>query len=84
MKLYILVTGREDTFSEIFNSMEEAELYAWEWGHEVWEVLIKHIDVVLPERMYSGSLPSWSDQQKLVRGWNACLDEAVRINGETV
>lgn len=81
MKLYILVTGREEIFSEIFNSMEEAEQYALEWGHEVWEVIIKHVDVALPERMYSGLLQSWSEEQKLVRGWNACLDEAIRING---
>ena len=37
--------------------------------------------VVLPERMYSDSLPSWAEEQKLVRGWNACLDEVAKLNG---
>lgn len=39
------------------------------------------VAVVMPERMYSDSLPSWAEEQKLVRGWNACLEEVARLNG---
>ena len=39
------------------------------------------VAVVVPERMYSDSLPSWAEEQNLVRGWNACLDEYARLNG---
>lgn len=39
------------------------------------------VDVVIPERMYSDSLPSWAEEQRLVRGWNACIEEVARLNG---
>lgn len=39
------------------------------------------VAVMMPERMYSDSLPSWAEEQKLVRGWNACLEEVARLNG---
>lgn len=38
------------------------------------------VAVVMPGRMYSDSLPSWAEEQKLVRGWNACLEEVARLN----
>ncbi|QHJ79325.1 MAG: hypothetical protein [Bacteriophage sp.] len=38
------------------------------------------VAVFMPERMYSDSLPSWAEEQKLVRGWNACLEEVSRLN----
>jgi len=82
MNLYILVTGEEETFSEIFSSLEEAEQNAVESGHTIYEVYIKHIDVKIPEKMYGDSIPSWSEDQKLVRGWNACLKEVLRLNSE--
>ena len=39
------------------------------------------VAVFMPERMYSDSFPSWAEEQKLVCGWNACLEEVSRLNG---